>query len=156
MEKTARYVVGVAAQRVYFPCLRFAHSPQLDLSIVGSTGQQGERGVECRPINTAVVALEDIFDNWRRKSLSNYDSTEFKMMARSKPTYVVRAEKFRLDVQGGSSSSGRPCVSAGPIFLHAREIHAPASTELFLSEPGRVPNADSLSVGMHRSQSVLP
>ena len=79
-----------------------------------------------------------------------HDSTEFKMTARSKPTYVVRAEKFRLDVQGGSSSSGRPCVSAGPIFLHAREIHAPASTELFLPEPGRVPNADSLTVGMHK------
>lgn len=63
MEKTARYVVGVAAQCVYFPGLRFTHSPQLHLSIVGSTGQQRERGVECRPINTPIVALEDIFDN---------------------------------------------------------------------------------------------
>mmetsp|Transcript_21251 Transcript_21251/g.54262 ORF Transcript_21251/g.54262 Transcript_21251/m.54262 type:complete len:230 (-) Transcript_21251:30-719(-) len=63
VEETARDVVEVAAQRVDFPSLGVVHSPELDQPVVGSGDDQRQRGVEGRPIDTPLVALQHVLDD---------------------------------------------------------------------------------------------
>ena len=65
MEEGARDVVDVAAQRVDLPRLGLVHPPQLHLPVVGARDDQRQRGVEARPVDAAVVALEHVLGRER-------------------------------------------------------------------------------------------
>eukprot|EP00962_Isochrysis_galbana_P057468 scaffold29832_cov112-Isochrysis_galbana.AAC.7 len=62
VEERARHIVDVSAQRVNLPSLGLVHAPQLDLPVVGARDNQRERRVERRPVDSPVVALQDILD----------------------------------------------------------------------------------------------
>lgn len=63
VEQRNRDVVEVSPARVNLPCLRLAHPPQLDLTIITARDDEGEGGVKGCPVHTAVVSLKDVFDD---------------------------------------------------------------------------------------------
>mmetsp|Transcript_14693 Transcript_14693/g.43528 ORF Transcript_14693/g.43528 Transcript_14693/m.43528 type:complete len:467 (-) Transcript_14693:330-1730(-) len=62
MKDHARHIVGVAPERVHFPRLGFVHSPEFDLTVVGSRHDQRKSGMEGSPVHSSVVALQDVLD----------------------------------------------------------------------------------------------
>mmetsp|Transcript_11249 Transcript_11249/g.32344 ORF Transcript_11249/g.32344 Transcript_11249/m.32344 type:complete len:424 (-) Transcript_11249:228-1499(-) len=83
VEETARDVVGVPTQRVDLPRLRLGHAPQLDLTVIGGRRQQRQGRVEAGPVDSAIVALQDVLDD-----------------------DVVRAKELGLDVHGRGGGTG--------------------------------------------------
>lgn len=85
VEKDARHVVVVAAAGIHFPSLQsrstdwvyvdfisrargntylgFAHTPQLDLTVVRSRDNERQSGMEWRPVNSPVVAFQNVADD---------------------------------------------------------------------------------------------
>mmetsp|Transcript_237 Transcript_237/g.560 ORF Transcript_237/g.560 Transcript_237/m.560 type:complete len:358 (+) Transcript_237:4849-5922(+) len=63
VEHDARHVVRVPPQGVHLPGLGVVHSPQLDLPVVRSRYDEGQRGVERRPVHSPVVTLENVLDD---------------------------------------------------------------------------------------------
>ena len=123
VEQTARNIVGVTTEGVDLPRLGLGHSPKLDLTIVGGTGQKGQGGVEGGPVHSTVVALEDVLDH-----------------------NVVSAEKLGLNVEGGLLSAGRAGHAVGVHHGTAGHtgVHAGTTAHLLLAKAGGVPNANGL------------
>ena len=63
VEHGHRDVVEMTSTTVNFPSFGFGHPPELDLSIITTGYDERECGVECGPINSSVMALENIFDD---------------------------------------------------------------------------------------------
>lgn len=63
MESDARHVVVVTAAGVDLPSLVLVHAPEFDLPIVSARHHQRQRWMERRPVDTAVVSLEDVLHN---------------------------------------------------------------------------------------------
>lgn len=63
VEKCDRHVVEVTSAGVNFPRLGLAHTPQFDLTIITTRDNQGQGGMECGPVDSAVVTLEDVLDD---------------------------------------------------------------------------------------------
>ena len=63
MEERSGHVIEMSSARVYLPSLGLAHSPYLDLSVVGCRNNQRESGMEGRKINTTIVTFQDVFDS---------------------------------------------------------------------------------------------
>lgn len=63
VEERDRDVVEVSAARIDLPRLGLAHPPELDLPVVAARDDEGERRVERSPVDSAVVALEDVLDD---------------------------------------------------------------------------------------------
>ena len=57
------HVVKVASAAVDLPRLRLGHAPELDLSVVAARDDEGQGGVERCPVDSAVVALQDVLDD---------------------------------------------------------------------------------------------
>lgn len=62
VEEGGRDVVEVSSTRIDFPSFRLTHPPDLDLAVIGRRDYQGERGVECRKVDTTVMPFKDVFD----------------------------------------------------------------------------------------------
>ena len=63
MEECTRHIVYVASQRVNLPRFRIVHPPKLDLPVICTRYDQRMRMVECGPINTAIVAFQNVLDS---------------------------------------------------------------------------------------------
>lgn len=60
MEHNAGHVVVMPTARVNFPCFVLVHTPQFNLSIIGTGYDKRQRRVEASPVNAAVVTLEHV------------------------------------------------------------------------------------------------
>jgi hypothetical protein len=63
MKQAAGHIVGVSPEGIDFPGLGFAHTPQLDLSIIRCRGEEWQSRVEGRPVNASVMTFEYILDD---------------------------------------------------------------------------------------------
>ena len=73
VEEGSRDVVEVTSACVDLPGLRLAHPPNLDLTVVRSGNDEGQRRVEGCPIYTAVVTLKHVLD--RREVIEGVEGT---------------------------------------------------------------------------------
>jgi hypothetical protein len=62
MKQTHRDLVEMSSTGINFPRLGIAHSPQLDLSIIGAGNDEWEGWMERSPVHSTVV-LEDMAGN---------------------------------------------------------------------------------------------
>lgn len=63
MEQHAGHIVVMASASVDFPSFRIVHSPQFNLSVVGSRDYKGQSWMETRPVDAAIMTFENVFDN---------------------------------------------------------------------------------------------
>lgn len=63
MEQSDGNIVKVTSAGIDLPRLGFGHPPKLDLTIVTARDDERESRVEGRPVDSAVVAFEDVFDH---------------------------------------------------------------------------------------------
>ena len=126
----------------HLPRLRLVHPPQLHLAVVRARDDQRQRGVEARPVDAAVVALEHVLH--RR---------------------VVPSEQvLHLDVRQRLAQLRRHRRARRPRRRRrrlGRAIHRGALLggdrvwEGLLAEPRNVPNADGLVEGGGENEVVL-
>ena len=62
MEERGGDIVEVTSASIHLPSLRLAHSPDLDLTVVRRGDDERKRGMEGGPVDTAIMAFEDILD----------------------------------------------------------------------------------------------
>ena len=92
--------------------LILVHSPQLDLSVVGSGHDQGHGGVEGGPVDSAIVALQDVLDHGVRVA---------KQFGRSHaPSTVVGAAHCR---HGRLALLSQPCHKITPNCKSMKNVH---------------------------------
>lgn len=109
VEQASLRILKVSSAGVYLPRLGFAHAPKLYQSIITSRNNQGHMRMESNPIDTAIMALQDEFDD--SISVSKHVSL-----------ILVGASDLILEAHGRGGG-------------------------VLLSEPGNVPDTDSLIEG---------
>ena len=124
----------MATKGIHLPGLGLAHPPQLDLTIVGGTCQQGQGGMKRGPVNSTFVSFQYILYN-----------------------NIVGTEQLGLYVHGSGRSGGRTSSSAIAVMVsihHAGESSSIKSTnsssQVLLPKSGSVPHTNSLiQTGTH-------
>ena len=110
------------AQRVDLPRLGLIHPPQLDLPVVRARDNQRQRVVEGRPIDAAVVSLEDILDG------GVVAAKEILHLSGSKGGNPIEAER-RRKAAGQRLARTLTLGMALPSLLESDEPPGVASTE---------------------------
>mmetsp|Transcript_61092 Transcript_61092/g.171174 ORF Transcript_61092/g.171174 Transcript_61092/m.171174 type:complete len:225 (+) Transcript_61092:1764-2438(+) len=100
----------MATESIHFPGLGFAHSPQLDLTIIGCRSQERESRMETSPVDSTVMSFQDVLDN-----------------------DVVGSKQFRLHIHRcrGSGTAARHRIHHGiPHLFLAQTSSVPDSDSL--------------------------
>ena len=142
VEKRGRDVVEVPSTRIHLPCLRLAHTPQLDLPVIARRDDEWKCGVERRPVDATVMTLQDPFDgrervkgvkcSWRsvRGALAqrrDVPDTDCLIDGGRDDQVVTRVERGRHDVvrvsgQDGNAVSRRAVPDADSLVVGRREL----------------------------------